>query len=85
MKFASNASAHGHYLETLVIFGSISGRDPRSLGDNECSAHVLGFTRPQVNALQQIAYDELAAAGAVTAAPLVLPKPVPPERCVHGH
>ena len=80
-----HASAHGYYLETLVIFGSITGRDPRSLGDNECSAYELGFTRPQVKALQQIAYDELAAAGTVTPAPLVLPKPVPPERCVHGH
>ena len=80
-----HASAHGYYLETLVIFGSITGRDPRSLGDNECSAYELGFTRLQVKALQQIAYDELAAAGTVTAAPLVLPKPVPPERCVRGH
>jgi hypothetical protein len=80
-----HASAHGYYLETLVIFGSLTGRDPRSLGDNECSAYELGFTRPQVKALQQIAYDELAAAGTVTAAPLVLPKPVPPERCVQGH
>ena len=80
-----HASAHGYYLEALVIFGRITGRDPRSLGDNECSAYELGFTRPQVKALQQIAFDELAAAGAVTAAPLVLPKPVNPERCVPAH
>jgi hypothetical protein len=79
-----HASAYGYYLETLVIFGSITGRDPRSLGDNECSAYELGFNRLQVKALQQIAYDELAAAGTVTAAPLVLPKPVPAERCAHG-
>ena len=80
-----HASAHGYYLETLVIFGRITGRDPRSLGDNECSAYDLGLTRPQVKALQQVAFDELAATGAVTAAPLVLPKPVNPERCVPGH
>ena len=80
-----HASAHGYYLEALVIFGRITGRDPRALGDNECSAYELGFTRVQVKALQQIAFDELAAAGAMTAAPLVLPKPVNPERCVAAH
>ena len=80
-----HASAHGYYLEALVIFGRITGRDPRSLGDNECSAYELGFTRLQVKALQQVAFDELAAAGAITAAPLVLPKPVNPERCVSAH
>ena len=79
-----HASAHGYYLEALVIFGSLTGRDPRSLGDNECSAYELGFSREHVKALQQIAYDELAAAETVTAAPLVLPKPVNPERCVGG-
>ena len=79
-----HASAHGYYLEALVIFGSLTGRDPRALGDNECSAYELGFSREQVKALQQIAYDELAAAETVTAAPLVLPKPVNPERCVEG-
>ena len=26
-----------------VIFGSVTGRDPRSLGENECSAYELGF------------------------------------------
>ena len=77
-----HASAHGYYLEALVIFGSLTGRDPRSLGENECSGYELGFSRPQVKALQQIAFDELAAAGVVTPAPLVLPKPVAPERCV---
>jgi hypothetical protein len=79
-----HASAHGYYLEALVIFGSLTGRDPRSLGDNECSAYELGLSREHVKALQQIAYDELAAAETVTAAPLVLPKPVNPERCVEG-
>jgi hypothetical protein len=79
-----HASAHGYYLEALVIFGSLTGRDPRSLGDNECSGYELGFNRTQVKALQQIAFDQLAAAGVVTPSPLVLPKPVAPERCVRG-
>jgi len=80
-----HASAHGSYLGALVIFGSLTARDPRSLGDNECSAFELGFSRPQVRALQQVAFDQLASVGAVSPAPLVLPKPVNPVRCVHPH
>jgi hypothetical protein len=71
-----HASAHGYYLEALVIFGGLTRRDPRSLGDNECSAYELGFSRPEVKALQQVAFDQLASMGTVTSAPLVLPKPV---------
>jgi hypothetical protein len=80
-----HASAHGYYLEALVIFGSLTGRDPRSLGENECSGYELGLARPEVKALQQVAFDELASTGTVTAAPLVLRKPVSPERCAQGH
>jgi hypothetical protein len=76
-----HASSHGYYLEALVIFGSLTGKDPRSLGENECSGYELGLSRQQVKALQQIAFDELSAAGKVTAAPLVLPKSVEAERC----
>jgi hypothetical protein len=79
-----HASTHGYYLESLVIFGSVTGRDPRSLGDNECSAYELGLSQSEAKALQQIAFDQLASTGAVTAAPLVLPKRVSPERCVAG-
>jgi len=79
-----HASTYGYYLEALVIFGSVTGRDPRSLGDNECSAYELGLSRLEVKALQQVAFDQLAAAGTVTPDPLVLPKPVAPERCVPG-
>ena len=45
------------------MFGTITGRDPRSLGDHECSGYELGLARAQVKALQQVAFDELAAAG----------------------
>lgn len=76
-----HASTSGYYLEALVIFGSLTGHDPRSLGDNECSGYELGLERAQVKALQQVAFDQLAAAGVVKPAPLVLPKPVNPERC----
>jgi len=77
-----HASDRGYYLEALVIFGHLSGRDPRSLGDNECSGYELGLSRDEVKKLQQVAFDELAAAQAVAASPLVLPRPVPAERCV---
>jgi hypothetical protein len=79
-----HASTHGYYLEALVIFGTVTGRDPRSLGDNECSAYELGLARPEVKALQQVAFDQLVEARTVSPAPLVLPKPVAPERCVQG-
>lgn len=76
-----HASAYGSYLEALVLFGRLTGRDPRSLGDNECSGFELGFSSVQVGALQQVAFDELAAAGAVNASPLTLNKPGERNRC----
>jgi len=79
-----HASTPGYYLEALVIFGRLTGRDPRALGDNECSGYELGLTRSHVKALQQVAFDQLAAEGNITPLPLVLPKPVNPERCVSG-
>ena len=77
-----HASTYGYYLEALVIFGSLTGRDPRSLGENECSAYELGLSRSNVKALQQIAFDQLGKA--VTPAPLVTPGAVNPERCLRG-
>jgi hypothetical protein len=77
-----HASTYGYYLEALVLFGSITGRDPRSLGDNECSGFELGLSPMQVGALQQVAFDQLAVAGAVDASPLRLSKPAESTRCV---
>jgi hypothetical protein len=79
-----HASAYGIYLEALVIFGSVTGRDPRSLGDQECSAFELGFKLAQVRALQKVAFDQLASAHLVEPNPLVPLKPVEPVRCVQG-
>jgi hypothetical protein len=76
-----HASTSGYYLEALVIFGSVTGRDPRSLGDNECSAYELGLSTTEAKKLQQVAFDQLAAMGPITPNPLVLPKSVNPERC----
>jgi hypothetical protein len=58
-----HASVAGSYLEALVVFGGVTGRDPRALGDVECSAYELGLSRPQARALQQVAADQLTANG----------------------
>ena len=76
-----HASSYGYYLEALVVFGNLTGRDPRSLGENECSAYELGMSRNQVKMLQQAAYEQLASENLVTANPLELPRPVPAQRC----
>ena len=75
-----HASTYGYYLEALVVFGRVTGRDPRSLGRSECSAFELGLSTAQAQALQQIAFDELA-----SSMPLA-PNPAPqaagnPQRC----
>jgi len=62
-----HASTYGYYLEALVLFGSITGQDPRSLGNTECSGFELGLSSAQVGALQQVAYDQLASEGAMSA------------------
>ena len=59
-----HASTAGYYLEALVVFGAITGRDPRSLGRFECSAYELGLSATQAEALQRVAFDQLAAGGA---------------------
>jgi hypothetical protein len=80
-----HASTHGYYLEALVIFGSVTGRDPRTLGQNECSAFELGLSREEAKALQQVAFDQLASAGTVKAAPPIEAKRDQPARCVAAH
>jgi hypothetical protein len=57
-----HASAYGYYLSALMIFGDITGLDPRSLGKSERTAMELGFSPAQAEALQRVAYDELATA-----------------------
>lgn len=74
-----HGSTHGYYLEALVIFGTVAGRDPRSLGDLECSGFELGLSREQVRALQQVAFDQLASH--VTAAPRETDPAANPGRC----
>jgi hypothetical protein len=76
-----HASSYGYYLEALVVFGAITGLDPRSLGGNECSGHELGFSRQQVIALQQVAFEQLASTGAVTPAPQTTSRAGGSPRC----
>lgn len=77
-----HASAQGSYLAALVLFGSLSGRDPRSLGAMECSGFELGLSPAQVQGLQQVAFDQLAAAGPITPAPRRQSKPAEAVRCL---
>lgn len=79
-----HASAAGYFLEALVVFGSVTGLDPRSLGDNECAGYELGLSKPQVAALEQVAFDQLAASGAVKPAPGKLGEPGEPQRCARN-
>ena len=55
-----HASSYGYYLEALIIFGDLTGLDPRSLGPAERAAADLGFSATQAAALQHVASDELA-------------------------
>jgi hypothetical protein len=65
-----HASSYGYYLEALTVFGSVTGRDPRSLGEGECAGKDLGISPGQIGALQKIAFDQLSAAGTVMAPPV---------------
>jgi len=75
-----HASTAGYYLEALVAFGALTGRDPRTLGRFECSGYELGMSPPQAEALQQVAYDQLTASG-ITLTPGTS-KQTQPIRCV---
>jgi hypothetical protein len=56
-----HASTAGSYLEALVVFGDLTGLDPRSLGSGERAAYELGLSPELAAVLQGVAYDELAA------------------------
>jgi hypothetical protein len=56
-----HGSRYGYYLEALVIFGNVTGRDPRSLGSHEQAAAALGIEPSLADKLQQIAAETLAA------------------------
>ena len=54
-----HASAWGSYLEALVLFGRLTGGDPRTLGANSQAARDLGLTPTQAIDAQHIAWQTL--------------------------
>ena len=56
-----HASVAGYYLEALVIFAAVTGRDPTSLGSEEGAAADLGIPKELAIRLQQIAAAEIKA------------------------
>ena len=57
-----HASTAGYYLAALVIFGKVTKVDPRNLGKGEIAGDELGLDPNVVARLQQVAWEELAAA-----------------------
>ena len=76
-----HASSYGYYLQALVVFGNLTGLDPRSLGKNECSGFELGMSRREVKMLQQAAFEQLLSENKVKAAPLIISTSVYPKHC----
>lgn len=56
-----HASIYGYYLEALIVFGEITGVDPRTLGPDERAADDLGISREQAVRMQDIAAEQLRA------------------------
>ena len=55
-----HASMYGSYLDALVQFGTITGLDPRSLGEGEHAARDLGIAPSDALLLQRVASEQLA-------------------------
>lgn len=54
-----HASAAGYYLEALIVFGQITGHDPRSFGKSERAGDELGLSPVETLRLQQVAWATL--------------------------
>lgn len=63
-----HSSTYGDYLHALVVFGNITGIDPRTLGEHECSALELGISKRLAKRLQQAAFEQLESEQLITAA-----------------
>lgn len=61
----THASKYGSYLSALTTFGSITGLDPRTLGDNEQAGIDLGIAPSVVRSLEQVAALQLGFPAAV--------------------
>jgi hypothetical protein len=80
-----HGSTYGYYLDALMLFGSVTGRDPRSLGANECSGFELGLSPVQVGALEQVASEALNAAVAPSSAAPIPDRQRKPVPCGRAH
>ena len=58
-----HSSKYGSYLSALVMFGTITGIDPASFGANEKAASDLDIKSVDAIRLQQVASEQLIAAG----------------------
>ena len=56
-----HGSTHGYYLEALMVFGKVTGIDPRTLGRSERAADDLGLSPTLAAALRDIAFRQLEA------------------------
>ena len=61
----THASKYGSYLSALTLFGSITGRDPLTLGAAEQAALDLGIDSATALALQRVASEQLGFSAAV--------------------
>lgn len=59
----THESVYGAYLAGLVMYGTITGRDPASFGTDEKAYGELGISSAAALALQKVAHDTLVAAG----------------------
>jgi hypothetical protein len=64
-----HASSEGYYLEALVVFAGVTGRDPRQLGRDETAANELGMSPDVAQRLQSVAW-QMALGGGCNAAEL---------------
>lgn len=64
-----HASTHGYYLEALVIFGDVTGKDPRMLGSREIAAEELGISPTDAVRLQRVAWLTLSGQACDAATP----------------
>ena len=60
----THASKYGSYLSALTLFGTLTGRDPLTLGATEQAAADLGIAAPTAVALQRVASQQLGFASA---------------------
>lgn len=76
-----HASTYGYYLNALVVFGNVTGLDPRSLGEDECAGYELGLSQEQVSALERVAFEQLQSGGSMHASALTVTHGERPMRC----